>query len=268
MIISFDLDGVLMKNPFRDGVFPEIIRILKEQYLIVYSYQTDLENIEKLIWDKMIAEHTKRLQKDMSYLAYDWDEIIQSVADEMGCPGDINVRELVLKYCHHPFIMYYDQPQSLFKWLKQNGVQLVIITNGYYKYQYPVLRALGLNQYFERIITPDQTRKIKPDKEIFQEAFQGDKICYHVGDTIIDDVYGAKRAGAIPIWINRDLPDSLISLNPAERIEAKESKEFILTSFQQELVLRKGFKGLSFKEIRPSYIISALEELEQINNRL
>lgn len=261
MLITFDLDGVLIKNPFREGVFPEVKKILEEQFIDLNGIEPELEN---KIWKKIIGEHIKRWNSNKPYLAYDWDGVVQQAAQDMGCSGGIDVAELVKKYCKYPYIEQIDNPYSILKQLKKEADRLVVVTNGYYKYQYPVLKALKLDKYFEEIISPEKTKSIKPDRSIFLKAYQGEEKWYHIGDTLTHDIYGANQVGALSIWIVRQLPDGLKKLAPAERSNSEEGMNLYKDQLQRELDRNIIFKSFSPRNIKPNYIINTLDELSHI----
>ena len=72
---------------------------------------------------------------------------------------------------------------------------------------YSVLQSLGLRHYFKSITVSTQARTAKPDPEIFHLALKNHNCspesAWHIGDSIVDDYHGARRAGLRGIWINR-----------------------------------------------------------------
>lgn len=261
ILVTFDLDGVLIKNPFMEGVFPEVGEILKKQFIDMHGYV--LPSLEKIIMHDIYKEFGESLKSNKPYLAYDWDKIVQKVADNMGCPGNIDIVDLVKKYCKFPYIYAYKKVDEVLDWLKQRkDCRLAVITNGYYIYQYPVLKALGLDTYFEEIVVPEIVKDVKPGKNMFLKVYKNDDIWYHIGDSLLQDVYGANRIGIKSIWVQRDMPKDLTRLNPSERIKSKEGYVFFKGKLDNELQL----KNIKFneKESVPKYIISSLQELKNV----
>ncbi len=261
MLITFDLDGVLIKNPFMEGVFPEVKEIIKKQFIDKNGFKAGLE---KEIWKMVNVEHVKRMNSNKPYLAFDWDGVIQQVAQDMGCAGGIDIAALVKKYCKHPYIKCINNPYQILNYLKEEAVRLLVVTNGYYRYQYPVLQALDLDKYFEEIITPEKIKSMKPDKEIFLKAYQGEEKWYHVGDTLSHDIYGANQVGALSVWIVNQLPDSLKKLDPTQRSNSDEGVKFYNHQLQEEINQNVIFKDFSPRNIKPNYIIDTLDELNYI----
>ncbi len=66
---------------------------------------------------------------------------------------------------------------------------------------------IGLAQYFEASLTAREAGMLKPDPRIFEilldRAGLRAEEAAHVGDDADADVEGARRAGVLPIWLNR-----------------------------------------------------------------
>ena len=99
--------------------------------------------------------------------------------------------------------------------------KLAIISNITSNISRYVLKKFDFKQYFDCIILSWDLGIRKPDPEIFQFTLQnlGVKSCeaIHVGDSLEDDIQGAKNAGMKTVWIKgndeiKDLhPDFVIS---------------------------------------------------------
>lgn len=104
-----------------------------------------------------------------------------------------------------PWFVYPDVSLALVNWLRL-GVELGVVSN-FDSRIYSVLQSLGLRDYFKSITVSTQARMAKPDPEIFHLALKNHNCspesAWHIGDSIVDDYYGARRAGLRGIWINR-----------------------------------------------------------------
>jgi putative hydrolase of the HAD superfamily len=79
--------------------------------------------------------------------------------------------------------------------LRDNGFNLAVITNGFEKYQKPVMDVLGLTHAFNAIITPENAGFGKPQVERVKGLFEDDsKIIAHIGDRLDHDVLLANKA--------------------------------------------------------------------------
>ena len=79
-----------------------------------------------------------------------------------------------------------------------------------------ILRDLGLDKYFDFILTSYEFKQEKPNKDIFNAALKRAKLpnsssAYHVGYNVNNDIYGAIDAGFTPLhineWFDEQFPD-------------------------------------------------------------
>jgi len=121
---------------------------------------------------------------------------------------DLNYEELLRRYPHKLHV-YPDVVPTL-EWLKGNGYRLGVVTSGP-EYQRLKLELTGLDKYFDIIVTREDVKAIKPEPKIFLHALErlgvepGEAL--YVGDSLSQDVYGAKHVGMTAVWINRDGSD-------------------------------------------------------------
>ena len=202
MLVSFDLDGVILRNPFRDGIFPEVSAMLA----------TGWGGDASAAFAAILEEHRRRLrlkERPGAYdpvAPYDWDDIFRHVARQAGCDlGELDVAQRVRHYvaqvgyagCTHPTV-----PATLW-WLREQGHRLVAVTNGLWRYQQPVLQALGLEPVWEAVSAPDLTGTSKPDLQAFRAVCSDASApeAVHVGDDLLYDVAAARRAGLRAVWV-------------------------------------------------------------------
>ncbi len=76
--------------------------------------------------------------------------------------------------------------------LRQLNVRLAIVTNGFWAFQYPYLKALGWPYLLDAVITPDRVGAAKPNPAIMVPVSPG---LIHVGDRLSHDVLAARRSG-------------------------------------------------------------------------
>ncbi|MEO2151559.1 MAG: HAD-IA family hydrolase, partial [Thermococcus sp.] len=104
----------------------------------------------------------------------------------------------------------YPDVVPILEWLKGNGYRLGVVTSGP-EYQRLKLELTGLDKYFDVIVTREDVKAIKPEPKIFLHALErlgvepGEAL--YVGDSLSQDVYGAKHVGMTAVWINRDGSD-------------------------------------------------------------
>ena len=95
---------------------------------------------------------------------------------------------------------------DILQYLTKRNYQLHLITNGFEKTQHSKLKYSGLDKYFKEVITSEASSSLKPNKEIFEFAFEktGAKPeeSIMLGDSLEVDILGAMRAGIDQVFIN------------------------------------------------------------------
>jgi putative hydrolase of the HAD superfamily len=118
---------------------------------------------------------------------------------------------------------------EILEYLTKKGYRLHLITNGFEKTQLSKIENAGLSGYFGEVITSEGANSLKPHKEIFEYAFRktGAEPAESImlGDSIEADIQGAINAGIDQVYVNH------LGIEP---------------------------------EIRPTYTIYSLKELEKI----
>jgi putative hydrolase of the HAD superfamily len=118
---------------------------------------------------------------------------------------------------------------EILDYLAAKKYSLHLITNGFEKTQHSKLKYSGLNRYFKEVITSEGSNSLKPNKEIFEYAFEKTgarpQESIMLGDSIEVDIIGAMNAGIDQVFINH------------HRITT---------------------------DIKPTYIVNSLKELEEI----
>ena len=107
--------------------------------------------------------------------------------------------------------------KEILQYLANRGYSLHLITNGFEKTQHNKLKYSGLAMYFEKVITSEGSNSLKPNKEIFEFAFEktgakpGESIM--IGDTIDVDILGAVNAGIDQVHVNHLTKEPLVVID-------------------------------------------------------
>jgi len=121
---------------------------------------------------------------------------------------DMRYEELLKSYPHKLHV--YPDTMPTLEWLRNAGYRLGVVTSGP-EYQRLKLKLTGLYDYFDVIVTRDDAGTIKPDPRIFLHALEALNVtppeALMVGDSLSQDVYGAKNVGMTAVWINREGED-------------------------------------------------------------
>ena len=84
---------------------------------------------------------------------------------------------------------------------------IAVLSNADDAFLYPVLERHGLSNAFVAVLSSEEARSYKPHPAIFAQML--DRLgtpsegILMVGDTLLDDIYGAHLAGMPSAWINR-----------------------------------------------------------------
>ncbi|MFM7447733.1 MAG: HAD-IA family hydrolase [Leptolyngbyaceae cyanobacterium] len=105
-----------------------------------------------------------------------------------------------------PWEVYADVRPALERWNRM-GIALGVLSN-FDSRLYPVLAALGLNDYFASVTISTEVGAAKPDPKIFAIALEKHNCppewAWHVGDSFEEDAQAARVAGLHGIWLRRD----------------------------------------------------------------
>lgn len=208
--ITFDLDGTLMQNPFGKWVFPEIEQLYND------CIGDDQANG---IRSELIKEHRRRMKAGLIVDAYDWDDIVRHVFSTNGVSVHVDVAELLVKHTKPPKVYLLEENilQDL-QILREKGFNLAVVTNGFEKYQKPVMDALGLTSFFDVIITPEKARYGKPQINMVKELHDtNNEIVAHVGDRLDHDVTMANELNVLSILFHQEMPETILSVDPKKR---------------------------------------------------
>ena len=161
--------------------------------------------------------------------------------------------------------LLYPNALQILSHLHERGCCLLLLTNGFRDYQLPMIEALGLLDYFTAVLASDDLQSAKPRPEAFDRAFchcpaAGERSQrYHIGDTLTQDVEGAKAAGVTAVWIHRDLPERILSLHPTERAASPEFDEIL-----RERLAVEHREGADAERARPDATVASLEEIADV----
>ena len=86
-------------------------------------------------------------------------------------------------------------------------VPVAILSNADDAFLYPVIERNGLSDVFVAVLSSEEARLYKPHPGIFAQMLErlgtqaGETLM--VGDTLLDDIYGARLSGMPGAWVNR-----------------------------------------------------------------
>lgn len=197
-LVSFDLDGVLIQNPFRDCVTPRLRDVVRGA--------PALASLPPEEADRRMAAEVSRVWRDLQKAGewvrgYDWDHVYGLAAESLGVQDLPPVGPLVEACCEaRDGIQLLPGAGEGLALLAEKGVRMVAVSNNFTSVQIPVLEALDIRSYFGAVLGPDVMGTAKPDPKVFSGL---GSVSAHVGDTLSTDVAAARRAGVRSVWIAR-----------------------------------------------------------------
>jgi len=209
-VLCIDLDGTVMTNPFWPVVFPTVFEDISRQ---CGCSAEEARN-------EVVAENKARLESPSAdaALAMDWDDIVQTVSHRLGGVCGLSLERLVSQHALPPWTSLIDHADQVLSALAHGGRRrLVASSMGLSKYQFPVLRALGLFDLFDDFLMPDLTAYLKTDSRFFDACLAGRNPASFIaiGDKYVDDVANMKRLGMRAVL---RFPDSALrAISPLAR---------------------------------------------------
>ncbi len=137
-----------------------------------------------------------------------WFDIVHNVFYRVGMfEGFDEFFEEVFQVFEDPKTwMLYPETEAVLRQLKAQGLELGIISN-FDSRLFPVLRGLGIEQFFDTITISSLSQAAKPAPKIFHLALEKHAVdpedAVHVGDSLKEDVEGATKAGLTSVLIDR-----------------------------------------------------------------
>lgn len=95
---------------------------------------------------------------------------------------------------------------EVLEFCRENQFGMHLITNGFEETQKMKLKNSGMHEFFDKMITSEQAMTMKPNKEIFDYAFQQTGATASnslmIGDALDVDILGAQNAGMHSVFFN------------------------------------------------------------------
>ncbi|MCC7207649.1 MAG: HAD family hydrolase [Anaerolineae bacterium] len=216
-VLFFDMDGTLVANQYGRYVFPEVLAPLAAA----------AGTTSDALMERITAENWRRqnaAERPDAAWVMDWDDILRGLAEALGLDGTPLAADALTvcgaRYATPPYCATLDDAASVLRRLREPGHRrLVVSTMGLSKYQFPVLRGLGLYDLFDDFLMPDVTGALKTERGFFAAYLDGpdaaEQRLISVGDNYLHDVAVPKRLGFGSV-LRLPVPE-LAALDPFER---------------------------------------------------
>lgn len=200
LTISFDGDMTLWD-------FRKVMRHSLKHTLVELQRQRPTPRIVKLTINEMIAIR-EQFAEEVKGKVWNLEEIrlgaFERTLDYVGCSDKALAAHLNAIYRKHRFedIQLYPDVIPTFDVLAPH-FKLGLLSNGN---TYP--ERCGLEGYFAFVVFSQDVQVEKPDRRIFEITAEraGCELAQmlHVGDSLRNDVAGARDAGVHSVWLNRE----------------------------------------------------------------
>ena len=198
--ISFDGDMTLWD-------FRKVMRHSLKHTLVELQRQVPTQRVLELTVDEMVVIRNQFAEEAKGKI-WNLEEIrlraFEKTLEYVGCPDKELAVHLNAIYRKHRFedVELYPDVISTFDVLGQQ-FKLGLLSNGN---TYP--ERCGLEGHFAFVVFSQDVQVEKPDRRIFEITAQraGCELAQmlHVGDSLENDVAGARNAGAHSVWLNRE----------------------------------------------------------------
>lgn len=180
-----------------------------------FGYSFNGEDIHSRFMDTFEKQNALNRQKRADNALADeerayewWKRIYKESMGDLLPPGD---QEKMFKVCFDEYAkgeywrLFPDVEQTL-TGLRSRGYRLVVLSNWDHRLN-QTLKELGLDRFFEKIYISTSIGFAKPDPGAFRHVTEDLGIpaeaILHVGDTLEEDILGARRAGVRAVCIDR-----------------------------------------------------------------
>jgi len=204
--VVFDLDGTLA----RFGVEPSeaLARALARRGNLPDPHWPERNFLSEAGYAELLEEVSDERVNGAFFIYGAWAEALQRYLIANGASPEQAAR-IVADYVQRRLesIELRSGARELMKRLKGlEGDKLGLITNGPSGLQWAKIDRLGLREEFDKIIVSGDLGIHKPDIRVFQTMTKALHAEPHetvyIGDSLYDDITGAKRAGWWAIWFN------------------------------------------------------------------
>jgi len=197
--VLFDLGGTLMRN----APVPEIFR----RILASYGIRKPLARIATAF--REVEEQLTPEDYTLPYREF-WRLFNGRILERLRIRTNLEALADAITdawWDNAELELYSDVRETLME-LKEKGLKMGIVTNGFQKDIDDILSRTNLTGFFDVTVGVDAVGKPKPDRAIFAYAVRKlgvppEKTVF-VGDNPIADYEGAKNAGLKPLLLDRD----------------------------------------------------------------
>ena len=184
--------------------------------------------LERAFRRRRLDRETMQQREPFQSYAEAWTDCFRQVFEEMGLAGDPAAATGVCVEGLGRRPLFSDAAPTLEG--LSSRVRLAVLSNADRSYLYPLLEHHGLGGRFDAVRCSEETRSYKPHPGIFEQTLEALGVApeeaVQVGDTLQEDVLGAKLVGMRTVWVNRSgaAPDPA---GPAPDYQVRDLRELV-----------------------------------------
>jgi len=203
-IIFFDVGGTLFRP------YPSV-GVIYHEVAKRYGYHTDPEDLQTRFmeaWKKrdglasLESHSNEKIEREW------WKSLVHEVFLQVGKVDDFEgfFDELHDVFGRPASWRFYPESLDVLNAIKQRGQRIGVISN-WDSRLFRLLDELGIRSYFEIVLASAVFGVSKPSPKIFKEALEQTGVkpeeAIHVGDSIEDDIHGARGARIPAVLVDR-----------------------------------------------------------------
>lgn len=200
----FDAGGTLFQPyPSVGEIYAEVAR----RYGLAADPQT-LETLFHTTWEKRDGLASLAGRSGQKEERVWWRSLVHEVFSQLGAIENFEAffDELYDRFARPEAWRLFPDTLPLLQELKKRGKVLGVVSN-WDSRLFGLCEGLGLRPYFDFILASAVVGCAKPNPKIFQEALKQARVlpeeALHVGDSLEDDVGGAREAGIQAVFLDR-----------------------------------------------------------------
>ena len=197
--VLFDLGGTLVSTT----EIPEVYKRILEAHGITRS-------IEEISHAHEETEKHLDIQELAVLFKEYWIRWNLQILNRLGINENVEAlaEAIADRWWDYSEVMLHADVEEALQKLRVMGLKMGIVTNGLESDYREILRKVGLLDFFDVKVGIDNVGKMKPDRDMFLYALNELEVLpsetLFVGDELMADYEGAKKAGLTPLLIDRD----------------------------------------------------------------
>jgi FMN phosphatase YigB (HAD superfamily) len=191
-VLSLDLDGTLIRGALA-GILADVDRRVETEFGVPGVHAALLDRFRTVAAEDPVA-------------AYDWQGLLDAHLAAQDVDLHVDLVEALEARAPTQVRLIHPDTVGYLRTIAATGWRVAILTNGRAEFQLPTLRAVGLLDVVDEVITAEQVGAVKPDGAMFEAARGTATVHVHAGDLLVDDVLGARRAGAHAVLLRPEAP--------------------------------------------------------------